>query len=435
MNIKNNCIYIFFLLLLSQINISSQGKWERTESPTDKSLRSVHFVDSLYGWAVGFSGIIIHTSDGGINWIIQDGNTENDITDVFFLNRNLGWASTIELFSASGTRIIRTTNGGETWINSPHLEADLFINCILFLDSLNGWMGGKPYPIVKTTDGGNSWDQAEIDSSTFWNHQVESIKFYNSNFGYASGGKLDCCGVTWWTTNGGDHWYVIDTPFVAPEPIYKLHTYDSLNVLGVGGDFETTGFGVGMIRTSNGGATWEFEYIGMSGVAWDIDFRTDRNAWAALGGEGKLIYSLDCGLTWTSVPTPENAIIFNLIFTDSLHGFGVGKDGAIIKYKPQLVNNIATNQELISNKFSLQQNYPNPFNPYTKIKYSILEAGFIKLAVYNLLGEEVALIVDTQQEAGNYEFDFNSENLSNGIYLYTLISPDFKAVRKMIVLH
>ncbi len=93
---------------------------------------------------------------------------------------------------------------------------------------------------------------------------VYDIQFYNSKFGYASGGVIDCCGIMWWTTNGGNYWYVIDTPFVALEPIYQVHTYDSLNVLGVGGDFESTGYGVGMMRTSDGGAVWEFEYIGIS---------------------------------------------------------------------------------------------------------------------------------------------------------------------------
>ncbi len=50
-------------------------------------------MDSLYGWAVGDFGTIIHTSDGGDIWIVQDSKTENEIVDVFFLNRNLGWAS------------------------------------------------------------------------------------------------------------------------------------------------------------------------------------------------------------------------------------------------------------------------------------------------------------------------------------------------------
>ncbi len=80
-------IILFFQII--PINIYSQGTWERIESPTDQYLQSVYFVDSLYGWAVGDSGTIIHTSNGGADWEIQDSKNDNKIVDVFFLNRNL----------------------------------------------------------------------------------------------------------------------------------------------------------------------------------------------------------------------------------------------------------------------------------------------------------------------------------------------------------
>ena len=141
-----------------------------------------------------------------------------------------------------------------------------------------------------------SWTEAEIDSSTYTTFPVYDIQFYNSKFGYASGGAIDCCGLMWWTTNGGNYWFVSDTPNVAPEPIYQVHIYDSLNVLGVGGDFEDLGFGVGMMRTSNGGALWQFEYIGITGVAWDIDFRNDSGSLGTIGRSAKIIIQPGCWL-------------------------------------------------------------------------------------------------------------------------------------------
>ena len=369
---KKNKILIVILLLTAYQNISfAQGYWERLSSPTNNNLSSVHFVDSLYGWAAGHSGTIIHTSNGGDDWIIQDSKTENNIFDIFFLNRNLGWAVSWEAFNYPfGTYVLKTADGGNNWIRSSYPVESIFSQCILFQDSLNGWLGGKPYPIVRTTDGGISWEEAEIDSSNFSELPVYDIQFYNSKFGYASGGVVDCCGIIWWTNNGGDNWSVIDTPFVAPEPIYQLYTKDSLNVLGVGGDFESWGFGVGMMRTSDGGGSWDFEYIGVSGVAWDIDFRTENEAWAPLGGEQKLIYSLDAGLSWTAVSTPDSAMIFKMIFPDSLHGYGVGSDGTIIKYRPK-ISSVEEAGNFIPEGFFLEQNYPNPFNPITKIEFRI----------------------------------------------------------------
>ena len=85
-------------------------------------------------------------------------------------------------------------------------------------------------------------------------------------------------------------------------------------------------------------------------------------------------------------------------------------------------------------EYSLEQNYPNPFNPSTTIKYSIPEDGFVKLAVYNMLGEEVATIVNTTQKAGRYEVNFNASKLSSGVYVYRIEASNFTASKKLILM-
>jgi len=76
-------------------------------------------------------------------------------------------------------------------------------------------------------------------------------------------------------------------------------------------------------------------------------------------------------------------------------------------------------------EFALEQNYPNPFNPSTKIDYSIPEAGNVELKVYDILGNEVATLVNEYQQEGKYEVEFNSHsgevrNLTSGVYIYSL---------------
>lgn len=85
-------------------------------------------------------------------------------------------------------------------------------------------------------------------------------------------------------------------------------------------------------------------------------------------------------------------------------------------------------------EYALEQNYPNPFNPGTKIKYSIPEDGFVKLAVYNLLGEEVVTLVNTQQKAGRYEIDFNASSLASGMYIYRIDANNFVASKKLMLM-
>ena len=84
--------------------------------------------------------------------------------------------------------------------------------------------------------------------------------------------------------------------------------------------------------------------------------------------------------------------------------------------------------------YSLDQNYPNPFNPSTTIKYSIAEDGFVKLSVYNMLGEEVATIVNATQKAGRYEVNFNASKLSSGVYVYRIEASNYVASKKLMLL-
>ena len=83
--------------------------------------------------------------------------------------------------------------------------------------------------------------------------------------------------------------------------------------------------------------------------------------------------------------------------------------------------------------YSLEQNYPNPFNPSTVINYSIAEASLVKIAVYNLLGQEVALIVNEVKEAGQHSINFDASGLTSGAYFYTIETPFFKQTRKMLL--
>jgi hypothetical protein len=94
----------------------------------------------------------------------------------------------------------------------------------------------------------------------------------------------------------------------------------------------------------------------------------------------------------------------------------------------------------LPNEFSLKQNYPNPFNPSTTIEYSIsnssdfLSAKQTTLKVYNILGVEIATLVNEIKQAGSYSVKFSTSKLSTGIYLYTLTSGSFTQTKKMIVL-
>lgn len=83
--------------------------------------------------------------------------------------------------------------------------------------------------------------------------------------------------------------------------------------------------------------------------------------------------------------------------------------------------------------YSLEQNYPNPFNPTTNIDFSIAEAGIVKIAVYNMLGQEVKLVLDEFKETGSHKIQFNASALTSGVYFYKLETANFNQTRKMIL--
>ena len=84
--------------------------------------------------------------------------------------------------------------------------------------------------------------------------------------------------------------------------------------------------------------------------------------------------------------------------------------------------------------FVLKQNYPNPFNPTTIIKYSIKESGLVKLKIYDLLGAEVAELVNEVKEAGYHSVEFNAATLPSGVYIYTMQVNGFTASKKMLLM-
>ena len=91
----------------------------------------------------------------------------------------------------------------------------------------------------------------------------------------------------------------------------------------------------------------------------------------------------------------------------------------------------STNNESVAENYIVTQNYPNPFNPTTNIKYSMPAAGNVKLVIYNMVGKEVAALINRYQDAGSYSVEFNGSNLASGVYFYSLTVGNQTITKKM----
>jgi hypothetical protein len=198
-----------------------------------------------------------------------------------------------------------------------------------------------------------------------------------------------------------------------------------------------------------------FEVVNVSADTQVVfEVRTMNNVpsgWNSQMCFGSLCFPPEIDSIITAPPFPEPPLAPNDTLYTSLHVFtdmvSIGtayvqiEIGALSEPGERTVLNltlttdpsVSVETENIPTDYFIAQNYPNPFNPSTQINYGITEGGFVSLKVYNILGAEVATLVNEYKPSGSYISDFNSSNLSSGVYLYRLSVNNFVQTRKMIL--
>jgi hypothetical protein len=182
---------------------------------------------------------------------------------------------------------------------------------------------------------------------------------------------------------------------------------------------------------------------------------------------GYFMYSMDGGANWTDpemftpvgMPimdfrypsitsvspvstTDEDVVIVNIVMqgdtiagsTVNTGGQPVGVTAGYYLFTTEIAVVSAGNDPLVVNQFNLEQNYPNPFNPSTSINYTLAERSNVSIKVYDVLGEEVATLVNANQDAGAHTINFDASNLASGLYIYTLNAGNFTSSKKMMLL-
>lgn len=388
---------------------------------------------------------------------------DNNITDISFSNSNLGWAVDMQ------AHIFKTTNSGLNWdlitVYAPYPSGG--INCVkafsdgTILASSDDFRPVTPPAgvIMKSTDGGMNWTMVYRTAL----HTNITMYFLNTQEGWGTevGGGTSSLWVNR-TTNGGNNWSVIYTlspyPGGASAPffinsttgwfldkntspkIYKTvnsgFNWTTLPLSSVYNDIyffnESTGLlcGEGVIKTTDGGNTWVTK---LSESALNkILFINQQTGWT-FGNAGKIWKTTNSGENWSS-DTSYGRKLIAASFINQNTGWILGEAGMLLR---TINSGVLVKQTSIEtpNNFSLSQNYPNPFNPSTRINYDLRNSNFVSLKVFDMLGKEVASLVNEKQNTGSYSVDFNSSefNLPSGIYFYTLNAGEFKETRKMVL--
>ena len=132
----------------------------------------------------------------------------------------------------------------------------------------------------------------------------------------------------------------------------------------------------------------------------------------------------------------ENFGLINFSSEDDNRIYDYSLKGAVINgliYGDTTVTGIE-NENVLPTEFILSQNYPNPFNPSTTINYEIPKSSLVTLKVYDVLGREVATLVNEEKQAGRYNVTFNASKYSSGVYFYRITAGDFSQIKKMVLL-
>jgi len=394
--------------------------WYNNSPNIDITLNSVKFFDSNTGYASVKDGSIIRTTNGGNNWVRTPTGSLNGL-NFYFLNSLTGWAVNTE-------RVLRTTNGGLNWINTGFLfnqSQQLF--CLpYFINENTGWIGTDSGKIFKTTNSGFNWIQYKINTPSY----ILNIIALDINSLLVSTLGVDTIRAKIYrSSNGGNNWQITNT---TPTNFYSNFSFINSSIGWVG-----TWNGK-LQKTTNGGLNWFIVYDSVDDFRFrQIMFLNENTGWAMFFS----IFSktTNSGLNWISqVAYSGNAPVNCFDFINENTGWAVGDYGLILKTTNGGLIFVEQQGTEIPKEYSLHQNYPNPFNPSTKIKLSIPsnvkgETSNVKLFIYDVLGKEIATLVNEQLNPGTYEVEWNAGNYPSGIYFYTLTTSSFTQTKKMVL--
>lgn len=293
--------------------------WDSQYANTQLELTGVSFVSPTTGWAVGVNGTVRRTTDGGVNWATQSTGTTANFRDVSFVDSNVGVA--VGDRGTTYSTIRYTTNGGASW-SSGTTTATVQLTAVEMVTSSVGWAVGGSGTILKTTDGGANWiTQPALSASG-----LNSVSFEPGGLvGYVVGNAAVPNWTVYKTVDGGATWSTVPgLGTTGAVNIYAVSTLDASSAVIVGAS--------GVVRrTDDGGLTWANQnQTSLAGVNLrDVAIVDTLNA-KMVGDIGTMLFTQDGGTIWQSQVQGTSASLYGATFVTAQSGWAVGSAGSIL---------------------------------------------------------------------------------------------------------
>jgi photosystem II stability/assembly factor-like uncharacterized protein len=398
--------------------IDAGDSWNLQDQGPIESLNAVFFVDTNIGYIVGDNGIILKTTNGGVQaqWI----QTNLPNTDVYSLAVNGS-----NLFAGTYSGVFLSTNNGTSWTDVSTGLLSITSVYSLAVSGSNLFAGTNGDGVFLSTNNGTSWTAV---NNGLTNLRVLSFAVNGANLfvGTEDGGVF-------LSTNNGTSWTAVNTGLPS--------TY--VFALAVNGSNLFAGTLDGVFLSTNNGASWMAVNAGLTSTSvYSLAVHGSNLFAGTLDG---VFLSTNNGASWMAVNT---GLTSTLVYSFAVHGSNLfaGTDGRGVWRRPlsEMVTGVEDDFNQVPVGFTLEQNYPNPFwSPAwsgkisaTIIRYQLPKTTQVVLKIYNIFGQEVRTLVNARQSAGVNSVvwdgrDRFGKEVSSGIYIYRLEAGESIQSRKM----
>lgn len=412
-------IFIFTFLLFQNL---ASSQWVQVTSGTSNFLTSISTISTTINYAAGFTGTFLRSTNSGQTWTTQTSPSASNIQAISFPptgNATTGWVATT-------TGIYKTTNSGTNWVQQ--IASGSFTD-ILFPSVTTGFALRTTNSTLITTNGGTNFTSVNFTPNSLVSGN-KIIPLSAQNFLILGVDNTNDTSFIFKTTNQGANW----TQHGKVTGVFFNIAFINQSTGIICGDLGAA------MRTTNGGVNWTSVTTGTTNDLIGIQ-TVSSNILYMVGSSGTIKKSTNAGINWLTQTCPVTANLRSIdMFSTDDFGLIAGASGTILKTtNGGTFTAIIQNGNEIPENYSLSQNYPNPFNPITKIRFSIHYTGLnnksnVRLAVFDILGNEVALLVNENLTAGNYSVDFDASSLPTGTYFYRLQAGEFTETKKLVLI-